>query len=530
MIFLPMVACVAGVVWGRDAPIPGATVRVQRTSVAAVTNPAGEFKLCTSEAEPLLLTAAASGYYIAGPVSAAAGASKLELHLTPIAAKDDPAYRWVSPFKSSGNMESCEGCHSEPAAAAPLPFEEWLADAHGRATANARFLSVYRGTDLSGEHRSPLTEFVNQRDYGRRALKPDPDTPYFGPGFQLDFPGQAGNCAACHAPVAAAASPYQTRSDNVGASEGITCDFCHKISGVKLDSAAGRPYPNTPGVLSFEFRRPGAAGQLFLGSLDDATRGNDVYSPLHKSSAFCAPCHSARFWGVPVYDSFGEWLDSSYSRGPETRTCQDCHMQQRGATHFAKLDAGGLQRNPKDIPSHLMRGPDDADFMSQAARLDLQARRGDDAVSVTAVVTNSGAGHALPTGHPGRNMMLIIDARDETGVELPLLDGPVLPVWSGLAGHAGRAFAQILEERWTGNSPTISYWAPIKEMSDTRIPAMHADSSEYAFRIERGKIARVTARLIYRRTFPQIGRQKGWTDPGIEMHTSRLTVPARAVR
>ena len=41
----------------------------------------------------------------------------------------------------------------------------------------------------------------------------------------------------------------------------------------------------------------------------------------------CAPCHFGQFWGTQIYNSFGEWLDSSYS-DPETgRTCQDCHMK-----------------------------------------------------------------------------------------------------------------------------------------------------------------------------------------------------------
>ena len=37
---------------------------------------------------------------------------------------------------------------------------------------------------------------------------------------------------------------------------GVHCDFCHKVADVTLETSSGLPYPNTPGVLSMDIRRP----------------------------------------------------------------------------------------------------------------------------------------------------------------------------------------------------------------------------------------------------------------------------------
>jgi hypothetical protein len=105
-----------------------------------------------------------------------------------------------------------------------------------------------------------------------------------------------------------------------------------------------------------EFRRPAKGHQLFLGPYDDVAPGDDSFSPLQNQSQICAPCHFGQFWGVQVYNSFGEWLASPYSDPVNGQTCQDCHMHKRGATLIARADKGALTRDPKTIFSHLMPG------------------------------------------------------------------------------------------------------------------------------------------------------------------------------
>ena len=46
---------------------------------------------------------------------------------------------------------------------------------------------MYTGTDLDG-NQSPLTRYGNNPDYGSFPLIPDPNQPYFGPGYKLIFP------------------------------------------------------------------------------------------------------------------------------------------------------------------------------------------------------------------------------------------------------------------------------------------------------------------------------------------------------
>lgn len=522
---------IRGIVRSHDRAIAGATVRVQTTGLTTVTNERGEFAIASPVSTGALrLTAWAKGYYI-GSADLKPQMPSVIIDLRELPHRDNTAYEWLSPFSSSGKKGSCQNCHSEGEKNSKLPFDEWISDAHSQSAADARFLSVYRGTDLSGTQKSTPTKFAFVPDYGRVALRPDPSLPYFGPGYELDFPGMGGNCAACHAPVAALRTPYSTAIENLPAAKaGITCDFCHKIASVRLNPADGRPYPNTPGLLAFSLLRPGAGQQLFLGPLDDVAPGDDTYSELHKQSQFCAPCHFGQFWGVQVYDSFGEWLDSPYARGTGARTCQDCHMPSRGATYFARLAKGGRLRDPQTVFSHKMRGPDDEGFMESAARLDLTAVPEPGRLRVTLDVTNSGAGHSLPTDHPGRNILLVVSAT-VAGVEMTLDEGPRIPMWGGegngtadYAGRPGKCFARILEDRWTRIKPTIAYWRPTTLDSDSRIPAMQTDSSTYLFSRPQSGNIRVVARLIYRRTFPEIARTKKWTDRDLLMQQKELVI------
>jgi len=198
-------------------------------------------------------------------------------------------------------------------------YTEWLDDAHSQSAVNPRFLTMYNGTDVHG-NQSPPTRYACSPDYGCFPLPPDPTQPYYGPGYKLDFPSTAGNCAACHVPAPAArpGMAYGVDPNLVSGveAEGVFCEFCHKMGDVRLNPSTGLPYPNMPGVLSLRLYRPEEGQQLFFGTFDDVTR-RVSYLELEEESAFCAPCHFGTFWDTVVYNSFGEWLASPYS-DPET--------------------------------------------------------------------------------------------------------------------------------------------------------------------------------------------------------------------
>jgi hypothetical protein len=529
--------------WVRDAegPVAGATVRVKATKNATTTDAEGRFELAGLEPnEPALLTAWARGYYIGGGDRRfLPGASNVEITLTAHSDQDNPGYAWLSAFADAGYAGSneggnCENCHADPNdIQARLPFSEWRGDAHALSAQNVRFLTMYSGTDTAG-NQSPPTRYFRSRDYGRIPLRPDPNQPYFGPGYKLDFPDASGNCAACHTPAAAINAPYATDPTTVTGvgTEGVACDFCHKVWDTRIDPASGLPYANMPGVMSFEFRRPPAGHQFFAGPFDDVAPGEDTFTPVQRQSRYCAPCHFGVFWDTVVYNSFGEWLDSPYSNPVTGKTCQDCHMPAGRADHFARPSAGGLVREPATIFSHRMPGAADEELLRKAVSMKVTAHRQGQQLTVTVAITNDRTGHHVPTDSPLRHLILRVTAADSQGRVLQQVDGPVIPPWCGVgdpnqgcyAGQPGKAFAKVLEELWTEVSPTGAYWNPTRLLSDNRIAARATDTSRYVFAGPANSEVLVEVILLFRRAFINLAIQKSWQMQDVVMESKKITV------
>ncbi|MBN2243942.1 MAG: hypothetical protein JW793_14745 [Acidobacteria bacterium] len=530
---------IEGTVRDDEGAVTGAVVRVQATEHRAVTGPGGRFELAvpSSFKGPARLTAWAEGYFIGGPVEASPGDKGVTIPLHRHGRLDNPEYEWIPAFGPGGTGENqaCSACHyrGESAQGPALPVDEWLEDAHSRSAVNPRFLTLHTGKDISGR-RSPSTRYRHSGDNRLLPLPRDPEEPYYGPGYRLDNPDHTGECGACHTPAAAVAAPFNTDPVTVrGAeAEGVTCDFCHKVWAVRLDPETGLPFPDKPGVLSYEFRRPFEGHQFFAGPLDDVAPGEDTYSGLQRSSQFCAPCHFGVFWNTVVYDSFGEWLRSPYSREGTGKTCQDCHMPASGTDRFAHPEKGGLKRDPGTIAGHRMPGAADPELLRNAVSLALDAERSPEGVRVKTRVVNDRTGHHVPTDAPLRHVILVVRAYGGDGSELPLEKGPVLPEWCGsgdpadgcYAGLAGKVFVKLLEEVWTGISPTAAYWNPTRVVIDTRLAAFESDTGEYLFIAPDPGDVRVEAVLLYRRAYKKLMDQKGWTDPDIVMESAAVTL------
>lgn len=517
---------VSGFVYDQSSPVAGAIVRAQATELFTTTDAKGNFTLGRlSPGMPITLTAWAPGYYIAGGETAyLPGEDKLELELIQHSEIDNPNYEWVSAYASEGDPGNCQNCHSQPGnPESALPFDEWRLDAHSSSARNVRFLTMYTGTDVSG-NQSPATRKGYSRDYGSFPLPPDLSYPYYGPGYKLDFPETAGNCAACHTPTAAIEAPYSidpTVVSSVGA-EGVACDFCHKIWDVRLDDF-GLPYPNMPGVLSFEFRRPGDGHQFFAGPYDDVAPGEDTYSPLQQQSQLCAPCHFGIFWDTLIYNSFGEWLDSPYSDPENGQTCQNCHMPPGFTDHFARVENGGLIRDPETIFSHLMPGALDERLLQNAVSMSVDSRRENGEIILQVDIVNDNTGHHIPTDSPLRHMILVVQVSDSEENRLVQLSGPTIPDWGGTgkpsqgyyAGLPGTIYAKVLQELWTYIIPTGAYWNPTRILSDNRIPALETDSTTYRFTAPTEGAVNLEIKLIFRRAFIELIEQKGWDAPDI---------------
>ena len=577
-------ASISGIVLDANGPVAGAIVRVQTTKISTITESDGSFVLNElPESKTFAITAWADGYFISGFEAVPPHTTNLTFTLHAHAEEDNPGYEWVpSTFHpGQGEDQGCAECHASPTLPEEegvgvrtdsLPVDEWLLDAHSQSATNPRFLTMYLGQDLAG-NQSPPTRYGTSRDYGTFPLRPDPNKPYYGPGYKLDFPGTAGNCAACHTPAAAIDNAYGVDPTTVSGvpAEGVPCDFCHKVWDVKLGSATNQPLPNMPGVLSFEFRRPPKDHQFFAGPLDDIGRVSpshdytsfcgvchfklqqemwpydteDLYAPVQQSSQFCAPCHSTGFWDTQIYNSYGEWLESDYSNPESGQTCQDCHMPSLGATQFALTEKGGLQRPAESIFSHRMPGASDEELLQNAVSMEVAAAIQADQIIVDVTITNDKTGHHVPTDSPLRHMILLVDVTDPKGNLLPQVDGPTVPLWGGVgdpqdelalsaaegyyAGRPGTAYAKILQEMWTEVSPTGAYWNPTRILSDNRIPALGSDTTTYVFDIPddfatQSEIS-VDVKLFFRRAFIELMDQKGWDDVDILMAEASKTFP-----
>lgn len=236
-------AALSGVVRTADASaLGGAWVRVQATANLTFSRADGGFTLGgVAAGQMITVTAWHAGYKI-GWVVATPPASDLIITLRPYDTRDNSDYIWNTSYPDPANPTlGCGHCMAPS-------FPEWRSSAHSGAATNPRFFTLYNGTNLSGQ---PVA-----------------------PGYKRDFPGTAGNCAACHAPGAAANAPLATDMNTLTGvgREGVFCEFCHKVGDVTLDPGTQRPFDNAPGVMSLRLYRAYPGDQIFFGTLDDVTR------------------------------------------------------------------------------------------------------------------------------------------------------------------------------------------------------------------------------------------------------------------
>jgi len=516
-------------------PVAGATIRIQTTNNKTITDEEGNFTL-TGLSDGIAVTVSAwkHTYYCAKIEEVVPPSSGIILELIDYQKTDNIDYEWIPPVGEN----SCASCKAGVT-------EIWLENAHAKAAENIRFLTMYNGSDVNG-NQSPLTRYSYNRDYGRFPLRPDITQLYYGPGFKLDFPGSTGNCATCHTPGAAINTPYDTDPNLVVEANkfGIHCDFCHKVADITLNPDDELPFPNMPGVMSMDVRRPFPDDpkryQLFFGTFDDDNvPEEDTYLPLIETSQFCAPCHFGKFWDTLIYNSFGEWLESQYSNPSfeDAQTCQGCHMPSPAILHGEAMtniapDNGGVERDPMKIQAHSQLGSMDESFLQDAVEITATAQRETDSIIVEVNITNDNTGHHIPTDSPLRQLILVVQAIDEQTQPLSLLEGDILPEYAGegdpqdgyYAGLPGKVFSKLLEELWTEVSPTGAYWNQTRIISDNRIAALATDTSSYVFDAsDKGEVT-ITVKLLYRRAFKTLIDQKGWETPDIIISQKSFTL------
>jgi hypothetical protein len=208
-------------------------------------------------------------------------------------------------------------------------------------------------------------------------------------------------------------------------------------------------------------------------------------------------------------------------------TCQDCHMPPTGDEYFALPEVGGLPHPPDSIPSHLQIGAADEDLLQNTVSMTLDIDPVGNQVWVRVAITNTAAGHHVPTDHPGRHIILTLTARDQNSHLLPQTSGGVVPDWGGAqVALPGKVFAKVLQDATTAEYPVVSYWKQSFILSDNRIPAFASDQSTYTFAVSTdSETVTVEAELLFRRSYQADMDARGWNMPDIQMEQVQRTVP-----
>jgi hypothetical protein len=493
----PVLGCVVLEETGR--PAAGARVGFQGCSPRVTTDCNGQFCLPDSSRGTGRVVAWLPGYFIVGADSR--GNRPITIRLKKHPTDDSPDYRWVDPSPDPAAELNCANCHADI-------YRQWSASSHAGAAVNKHFLNMFDGSDWSGR-------------------------PNIGWNFSRDQPDALAVCSACHLPTVAADDPIveaPSRASGI-TREGIHCDFCHKIADTAL-----RREPQflglTHGRDALRLVRPAGEQQIFFGPLDDVDGGRDTFSPLYRSSYYCASCHEGTLFGTKAYETFSEWAASSYARrGVE---CQHCHMKPDGTTRNIAPGHGGIDRDPNTLSTHHFPGSMDEFFLRSSVELTLEAHLADRAVRATATVRSVNVGHRLPTGSPERHLLLIVRATDEHGNVLAQQSGPSIPSAGGvglreagnLAGSPGKLFGKLL--RGPGGDSPAPFWQAIDLDSDTRLLPDQPDRTTFTFDLadSHGPV-RLEARLIYRRFYKAIADEKSWPDADVVLaeRTVEIVVP-----
>jgi len=444
--------------------VAGALVRLQGDKEAVPSDRRGRFRLSVPGHVPRAITAWKQGYRIA---AAQPDTHPLQLHLVPLPRVDHEDYTWIDPAPDPLKPTQCGNCHA-------AIYTEWMASAHARSATNPRFLSLFGGPE---------------RPSSWNLLR--------------EYPLGSGVCATCHVPTLRDPSlDYDVRRSQGVDVRGIHCDFCHKVTDAPTDNVG-----LSLGRDGLTLLRPARNDLLTFGPLVDAVRPGESFgfAPVYKESRYCASCHEGVVFGVHVYGSYSEWLQSPARA--QGKQCQDCHMAPTGKLDNIAPGKGGITRDPSTLASHHLPGGQ-AEPLRRCLQVRVRMVKGEKTKTVEVDVLAKDVGHRVPTGFIDRNLVLVVEAKDAAGRRVPLLQGATLPPHAGASveGLPGRLFAK--QHLLAGKGP-VPFWVPADSLLDTRLYPERPERLVFVFS---SRLARVSVRLLYRNVWPHVAADRGWWD------------------
>ncbi len=331
---------------------------------------------------------------------------------------------------------------------------------------------------------------------------------------------EAEACVKCHTPVGVASGNPRKTSDDLSAvpeiaTFGVQCDFCHSAVG------ATRMYNNGM-ILSPGFGEDDPGVKRGPRKDPEPEFHDAAYSEFHVNPGICGTCHNVKHvaFDIDLETTYDEWRNSSYNaRDPKKRvTCQGCHMFQRPG-----IPATGSTPRP-DNPGHASEiGPErphvfthnfvggnnflPAAFGGQdkvqmaeerlknAASLALKSP-GIKGNSFIITITNTGAGHKLPTGLSNvRQMWLDITVTEKKSGRVVYASGQ--PDKNGYLRDDVLLYQTVFGD---GQGRPVDNLAKAREvLSDNRIPPRKSASQTfYLPETAPDTGLTVTARLCYR--------------------------------
>ena len=378
--------------------------------------------------------------------------------------------------------QNCEQCHSDIT-------QQWQRSGHAHAATDAYYQAV-------------TTLFM--QEHGAEAVR---------------------FCATCHNPIglmqgeidlnaAQSAQPadqlaYQARQTGITlpisqrAAEGVTCALCHQAARVAESPANGSLQLDGRAIVFPQ----DAFARLSLRAVP-ATHRDTLLRPAIQQAELCGSCHNLHLPdnGLAVEPTFDEWKNSPYpSQGI---TCQTCHFAPAPASLADSslreaIDAHGVAPG---APSSLPDMSGDTTLLKKAATLDVSAfelsastNPTDPAVvRATVTLTNSGAGHRLPTGASDlRQVWLELILRDAQG-EVVLSSG-ILDQYGQLDPTAVQ-FRKVLGDANGRPLDLHRIWIATQILADTSLDPLETRRIPYRITLARPAVSpyTLTVRLLYR--------------------------------